>query len=215
MLTGAERSYGWKLNWNPFSLKKDSTRQKESNRGRNTGIACIFFRDSYAANGYQYAYPAGSAVSIDRKIFHGGKASLRFDLVHDDYSGGSVCLNNKVYDLRKYLKNGALQFWVKGAQGGEKTWAALVDEEKSDGKKTVVRLAVDWFGQVTGDWTLISIPLEHFGERGIYWDEKELREVDNVFDWDRVAEFRVEVKKDENSEFRIWIDDIVIVKSLR
>lgn len=215
ILAGTRSGYGWKFTWNPFSSPRKNKVEKEEMADKNAGVACIFFRDSYAAGGYQYAYPAGSTVSIDRQIFHGGKRSLRFTLAHDDYSGGAVCLDRKLCDLSGYLKHGALQFWIKGSQGGEKALAALVDEEKSDGKKTVVRLAVDWFGQITGEWTLVSIPLEHFGEKGVYWDEKERREVDNDFDWDRVAEFRIEVKKDENSAFTIWVDDIVVVKSLR
>ena len=47
------------------------------------------------------------------------------------------------------------------------------------------------------------------------YDEGEQREIDCPFDWNRVSEFRIEVKKDVNSTFCIWIDDIVVVKSLR
>ncbi len=174
-----------------------------------------FFNETCAHNGFNYSYPASSSVSVVRGNAHTGKYALQFDLDPDDYSGGSICLNERVYNLKSLYHKGALQFWVKGAKGNEKAWVALVDEEKNDRQKTVVRLEIGWFGVVTTDWTLISIPLEKFGERGAYWDDKDQREVDNVFDWERVAEFRIEVKKGDNSEFRLWVDDIVIMKSLR
>jgi hypothetical protein len=186
-------------------------------QGGSDNVVAVFFKDSYAHHGFQYAYPDGARVSIARgeKMAHTGKASVQFDLVASDYSGGSVCLNEKTFNIKKYVKKGALRFWVKGAQGGEKAWVALVDDEKSDGHKTVVRLEIDWFGGISDKWTLVSIPLKHFGKKGVYWDAKEQREVDDKFDWERVAEFRIEIKKDDNSGFRIWVDDIQVVKSLR
>ena len=116
---------------------------------------------------------------------------------------------------RPVFRKGALQFWVKGTSGNEKAFVALVDDEKSDGIKTVVRLEIDWFGPITTDWTFFSIPLEKFGTGGVYWDAEKRREIEHAFDWDRVAEFRIEVKKGDNEAFRIRVDDIVIVKSLR
>jgi hypothetical protein len=202
LITGS--AYSFKM---PFFQKKAAEER--------TDVFDWFFNEAYAHNGFNYSYPASSSVSVIRGNAHTGKYALQFDLDPNDYSGGSICLNEQVYNLKPLYHKGALQFWVKGAKGNEKAWVALVDEEKSDGHKTVVRLEIGWFGPVTTEWTLISIPLEKFGERGAYWDDKEQREVDNVFDWEQVAEFRIEVKKGDNSEFRLWVDDIVIMKSLR
>lgn len=202
-----------KFGWGGSSSKQEAS----TGIGGPDNVVAVFFKDSYASNGFQYAYPDGSRVSIARgeTMAHTGKAAVQFDLVASDYSGGSVCLNEKTFNIKKYVKKGALRFWVKGAQGGEKAWVALVDDEQSDGHKTAVRLEIDWFGGISDHWTLVSIPLKHFGKKGVYWDAKEQREVDDTFDWDRVAEFRIEIKKDDNSEFRIWVDDIQVVKSLR
>ena len=202
--------YCWKF---PFS-SKDTTSRSVTPSASNE-IFDWFFSESYAHDGYAYAYPSSSSVTIAKGVAHKGNYSLKFDLDPADYSGGSVCLNNKVYNLKPVVQKGALQFWVKGAPGAQKAWVALVDEETGDKHKTVVRLSIDWFGQITGDWTLISIPLKHFGDRGVYWDDKEQREVENDFDWEHVAEFRIEVKKGDNTSFKIWVDDIVLVKFLR
>jgi hypothetical protein len=175
----------------------------------------LFKNDKYAENGFEYAYPESSGVSIVFGNAKNGRAFVRIVLDPDDYSGGSICRGEVYRDVRPFLKTAALRFWIRGASGGEKAWIALVDEEKSDGHKTVVRLPVDWFGGIKNDWTLISIPLESFGEQGVYWDAKELREVDNPFDWNHVAEFRIESKKGENPSFDVQVDDIVIVKLAR
>ncbi|GBU26034.1 hypothetical protein R83H12_02856 [Fibrobacteria bacterium R8-3-H12] len=47
---------------------------------------------------------------------------------------------------------------------------------------------------------------------GVYWDSKNLREVFMPFSWNNVKGFRIEVRKDENQAFKVWIDDIVIKK---
>ncbi|MBN1577722.1 MAG: hypothetical protein JW913_14275 [Chitinispirillaceae bacterium] len=184
----------------------------------NQNIMYRFFDEAFTPGGFQYAYPEKSKVTIAEGIARNGNASLQFDLASDDYSGGSVCLYNNEYDLRPLLKKAALQFWIKGAVGNELTTVALIDEEKTDQRKTVVRVPVHWFGPITTEWTLISIPLESFirlNERGFYWDDNRKEEVPADFDWKRVAEFRIEVKKDENKSFRVWIDDIFIVKTAR
>ena len=166
-----------------------------------------------------YVYPEESKLSIVEDIAKNGEVSLQFDLIAGDYSGGAVCLYNTTYDLRPYIKKAALQFWIRGEQGNEKAQAALVDEAKSDGRKTVVRVPVEWYGRITKEWSLISIPLEHFvrlNEKGVYWDKRwKDKELPGDFDWDKVAEFRMEVRKDENKSFRVWVDDIVIVRITR
>jgi hypothetical protein len=204
-------AFSWKFPWKPFSPPKDSVEVKND----ESHIFKRFFNETFAYGGFQYSYPEASSVSVVNGIAHSGKVSLCFDLAADDYSGGAVCLQDKVYDLKPVFQKAVLQFWVKGSRGSEKGWVALVDEEKADGHKTVVRVEIDWFGGISTDWSLISIPLEHFGERGVYWDEVKQREVEEDFEWDKVAEFRIEIKKGDNESFRIWVDDIVIVRSLR
>lgn len=173
-----------------------------------------FFDEMYTPGGFDYVYPDESRVYIPEESGKNGEVSLQFDLVAADFSGGSVCLYNLLYDLTPYYASGALEFWIKGKNGGEIAWTALIDEENTDGKKTAVRLLVNNYGKITKEWTHISVPLQDFGTRGVYWDAKKSVEVPAPFDWDKVAEFRIEIKKGDNAEFRVWVDDIFILRDV-
>jgi hypothetical protein len=204
-------SFGWKISWQVPSLEN----KKPDGKAFGKKNSLPFFEEYYIAGGFPYVFPEKSKVTIDPNVFKNGEVSLRFDLVPDAYSGGSVCLYKMLYDLKPYLKKGALQFWIKGETGMEIAWIALVDDEKSDGRKTVVRLPTMLYGGISKEWSLMTIPLRDFGSGGMYWDEKAQLEINRGFDWDKVAEFRIEVKKDDkNKSFRAWADDIVIVKEL-
>lgn len=177
-------------------------------------IVARFFDDDFVSGGYQYTYPDAAKVFIPEESGHESEVALQFDLTADDYSGGSVCLYNLLYDFTPYYSRGALQFWVKGAQGSEIAWVALVDDENRDGKKTVVRLPLNDFGGITNEWRLVSIPLAKFGRKGVYWDPKKRVEIPSTFDWNAVAEFRLEIKKADNKAFRVWVDDIFVLRDV-
>lgn len=173
-----------------------------------------FFDEDFVSGGYQYVYPDASRILLPEESGHESEVSLQFDLAADDYSGGSVCLYNLLYDLNPYYAAGALQFWVKGAKGGEIAWVGLVDDEARDGKKTVVRLPLNDFGGITNEWRLVSVPLSKFGRKGVFWDAKKRVEVPQPFDWSAVAEFRIEIKKADNQSFRVWADDIFVLRDV-
>jgi hypothetical protein len=206
---------GCGVQFKPLRTTGDQT--QAADKPAATGASNVVFRffdEDFVSGGYQYAYPEASKIYIPEESGHESEVALQFDLVPGDYSGGAVCLYNLLYDATAYYSSGALEFWIKGAQGGEIAWAALVDDEKSDGKKTVVRLPVNNYGGITNAWTKISIPLADFGKRGVYWDPKKKVEVPNKFDWDQLAEFRLEIKKGDNKKFRVWVDDIFICKDV-
>jgi len=177
-------------------------------------VVARFFDDDFVAGGYQYTYPDAAKVFIPEESGHESEVSLQFDLEADEYSGGSVCLYNLMYDLTPYYSRGALHFWIKGARGGEIAWVALVDDENRDGKKTVVRIPLNDFGGITNGWKEVSIPLAKFGRKGVFWDAKKRIEVPQAFDWNAVTEFRIEIKKGENPSFRIWVDDIAVLRDV-
>jgi len=173
-----------------------------------------FFDDDFSPGGYQYTYPDASKIFIPEESGHESDVALEFNLLANDYSGGSVCLYNLLYDMDPYYSRGALQFWVKGSRGGEIGWAALVDDENRDGKKTVVRLPINNYGGISKDWKLVSIPLADFGRRGVFWDPKKRVEVPSVFDWSTVSEFRIEIKKSDNPDFKVYVDDIFVLRDV-
>lgn len=177
-------------------------------------VVLRFFDEDFVAGGYDYGYPDASKVFIPEESGKNGEVALEFNLIADDYSGGSVCLYNLLYDITPYLNRGALDFWIKGLSGGEVAWVALVDDENTDGRKTVVRLPLANYGGISNEWRRISIPLVDFGSKGVFWDAKKRVEVTETFTWDKVAEFRIEIKKGENKQFRVWVDDIFVMRDM-
>jgi len=185
-----------------------------SGPSRDPRMVFRFFDEDFVSGGYQYVYPDAARILLPEESGHESEVSLQFDLVADDYSGGSVCLYNLLYDLNPYYAAGALNFWIKGEKGGEVAWVGLVDDEARDGKKTVVRLPLNDFGGITNEWRLVSVPLAKFGRKGVFWDAKKRVEVPQPFDWKSVAEFRIEIKKADNQAFRVWVDDIFVLRDV-
>ena len=126
---------GW-LKFKP--LKK--AEEKKSESSVDPRIMYRFFDEDFVSGGYAYWYPENSKVFIPEESGKNGEVAIEFDLDEKDYSGGSVCLYNLLYDLRPLYATGALQFWIKGNMGGEIAWAALVDDENADREENCVRL---------------------------------------------------------------------------
>ncbi len=202
---------GW-LKFKP--LKKQNHQSETVKETVDPRMVFRFFDEDFVSGGYAYWYPENSNVFIPEESGKNGEVAVQFDLVANDYSGGSVCLYNLLYDMRDIYEKGALQFWIKGKAGNEIAWVALVDDENADGKKTVVRLPLQKYGGISNDWKLISIPLSDFGKRGVFWDAKKRIEVPEKFNWATVCEFRVEIKKNDNPNFTVWVDDIFVLKDV-
>jgi hypothetical protein len=193
------------------TLGKETTVKAEP---KNDKVVFRFFDEEFVAGGYPYNYPEASKVFIPEQSGHESEVAVEFDLEPGEYSGGAVCLWNLLYDARPFLATGALEFWIKGSKGGEIAQVSLADDEKSDGFKTVVRVPLNNYGGITNEWKHISIPLADFGKRGVYWDEKKRVEVPYKFDWDQLAEFRLECRKGDNTNFKVWVDDIFVCKDV-
>jgi len=163
--------------------------------------------------GYTYQYPRENPKPImTDKWAMEGDLSMQIELIANDYSGVAICIAGSV-DLAPYYDDGVLEFWLKGDQGGENALFVLVDDGvKSNGESMQVKLRSKSLGEITKDWKHFSIPLKLFGKTGVYWDTKNLREVILPFSWSNFKGFRLEVRKDENTAFKVWIDDIVIKK---
>ncbi len=185
---------------------------------RTTGVAgtpdevFTFFKENFVAGGYAYKYPDDSKVLMPEESGKSGEVSLCFDLNANEYSGGAVVLHGTSFDLRPYLKKGSLEFWIKGKNGGEICDIVLADDELDDGVKTEIKVPINKYGGIQPYWTHISIPLADFGRRGGYWNEKKQVEVKNPFNWSNVKEFLVTIAKGDNKDFRIYVDDVIILK---
>ncbi|MCL2207686.1 MAG: hypothetical protein FWB90_06270 [Fibromonadales bacterium] len=173
-----------------------------------------FFEDAYRQGGFDYSYGGkGSAVTLDKTQGYKSNASIKINLDPNDYSGSSICLYNETFDLSKYLLDGAVEFYIKGANGGEQALFGLLDEEVSDGKKTQVKLPLNKYVQITKEWQLVKIPLADFPDRGLYWDQTKKTELPERIDWSKIAEFRISIDKGTNPKgFQVWVDNVEIVK---
>jgi hypothetical protein len=163
--------------------------------------------------GYTYQYPRENPEPfMTDKYAMQGDLSMEIELVASDYSGVAICIAGSA-DLKPYMEEGVLEFWIKGDKGGEIAQYVLVDDGvKSNGESLQVKIGSKSFGDITTEWQKVSVPLKLFGEMGVYWDAKNLREVFMPFSWNNFKGFRIEVRKDENQAFKVWLDDIVIKK---
>jgi len=163
--------------------------------------------------GYTYQYPRENPEPfMTDKYAMEGDLSMEIELIASDYSGVAICIAGSK-DLTPYLEEGVLEFWIKGDKGGEVAQYVLLDDGvKSDGESLQVKIGSKSFGDITTEWQKISIPLSLFGDKGVYWDSKNRKEVIMPFSWANLKGFRIEVRKDENQAFKVWIDDIVIKK---
>jgi hypothetical protein len=186
-------------------------------RGGGKIVLYKLFEEEYRQGGYDYVYPPASKVAIDKNVGYKSAKSLQFKLVGSDYSGVSICLYNEVFDLAAHRWSSTLEFMVKGAQGGEQVIIGLLDEDKSDDKKTQVKLPINKYiqdGVITTDWKQVQIPISEFIDRGMYYDQNKKTELPALIDWSKIAEFRVSADKGVNKKDPvIWVDNIQFVKS--
>lgn len=177
-------------------------------------VVTVIMREAIPrGGGYTYQYPRENPEPVmTDKYAKEGALSMEIELVASDYSGVAICIAGSV-DLTPYLEEGVLEFWIKGEKGGENALFVLVDDGvKSGGESLQVKLRSKSLGEITTEWTHFSIPLKLFGMTGLYWDAKNTRDVMLPFAWDKFKGFRLEVRKDENESFKVWIDDVVIKK---
>ena len=172
----------------------------------------VFFEEDFVAGGYSYVYGGNTRVFIPEESGHDGDVAVCFELDPADYSGGAVVLYGTEYDLKNVFPTGALEFWIKGESGGEKGYIGLADNEMVDGFKTEVLVDFDKYGGIKPYWTHMSIPLADFGRRGGYWDARLQITIKNKFKWNSVKEFIVVTDKGANKKFKIWLDNVYIVK---
>lgn len=172
-----------------------------------------FFDDQYRQGGYDYTYPPKAKVEITKTDGYKSPSAIKVFLPTEDYAGASICLYNEVFDLSNTLLDGAIEFYIKGAKGGEQLKFGLLDEEISDSKKTQVAVSLNPYVQVTTDWQKVVIPLADFPERGLYWDQGKKVELPAKIDFKKIAEFRISSDKGVNQGgATFWIDNVEIVK---
>ncbi|MDR2555602.1 MAG: hypothetical protein LBC64_09275 [Fibromonadaceae bacterium] len=182
-------------------------------RGPGRIVPYKFFDGQYRQGGFDYSYGGkGSKTEIDKTETYKSAPTLRITLDPTDYSGSSICLYNETFDLSKHLLDGAVEFYIKGANGGEQVIFGFLDDD-GKGKKTQSKLSLNKYVQITKDWQPVKIPLIDFPDRGMYWDDTKKMEIPANIDWGRIAEFRISTDKGTNPQgFKVWVANVEIVK---
>jgi hypothetical protein len=176
-------------------------------------VVAKFFDDKYRQGGFDYTYPPTTKIEITKDGGFNSPSALKISLDNSDYSGAAVCLYNEFFDLSKVQLDGAVEFMIKGATGGEQIKFGLLDEEVSDSKKTQVVVSLNPYVQITTEWQKVVIPLADFPERGLYWDQTKKTELPSKIDLAKIAEFRISADKGVNKGgAKVWIDNVEIVK---
>jgi hypothetical protein len=183
---------------------------------RNPNIAAQFVGETPVAGAQIWAYPDGSGYplpAITDAQAKEGKFSLEVNLKPDAYAGGAVCSPSPL-DLSAYLEKGALELWVKGAEGKEVFSIGLLDNGNNPvGRPLQVWVSSRSYGRVTKDeWRRILIPLKAFGARGSYWSEEVNARIFNSLNWSAISCFSFDIDKERFKSFKVWMDEVMVYK---
>lgn len=177
-----------------------------------------WFSEDYPQGGYACAFGGRSAISIindnDRK--RGKVLKLEFD--DKEYPGAEVGFGpGELVDLKSVRKSGALRFFIKGSQGGEKIKVGLMDRGNDGKNKCEVNVRSINFFKITDKWQQVIIPLISFSDEGERWyNELNGGEYARI-DWSRIYNIKFSTSKEENMDrsvdrmATVFIDDIEII----
>jgi len=175
-----------------------------------------FFTDTIAeSNGmYKYVYVGGTTLDVESSGGHEGEGCLKAVFDCGPWSGAAVG-HYPLTDLSNFNKPG-VEFWVKGAAGGEKFEVILIDADDSDGNKTEIgAMASPNYARVTTDWQKVVIPFNAYPKKGQYWDNNANKMVTGVdFNPSELKEIKFAVGPAYNpgkKTVTIYVDGLKIV----
>jgi hypothetical protein len=128
------------------------------------------------------------------------------DLDENDYSGAAFAFGP--LDLSNLRENAVLEFRAKSQNGGEKIELNLVQAIEP---KVEIGIQLESLQPLTTQWQTYVIPLKDFPQRGMYWDEASRKEMRaELTRWDKIGEIKFKIKKSENKDCIVYIDDVKI-----
>lgn len=175
-----------------------------------------FFIDTLGEGGqYTFAYPSEtSSITCVTTAKHSGSASLKINLDSTTYSG-AIIGHYPLINLIK-AKKGAVEFWVRGEEGGESFAVTLADAEETDNQKVEVGVSISpKYVTVSKFWQKVQIPISDFPAKGQYWDGSKAEPA--TFNPCELEEIRFNIKPEDNkgkSTFTIYVDDVKVIDKL-
>lgn len=187
---------------------------KSQSVSAETTVAEYFSESIVGDDLYTYAYPEATAfITLEKGSAHSGEYCLKIELDAITYSGAAIG-RGRLVDISR-LKNGYVEFWVKGAQGGENFEVQLIDADDTDGTKTEVgAMATPNYVTVKKEWQKVQIPLSAFPPNGQYWDGSKINP--NKFEPKELKEVKFDVRPGDNigkTKIIIYVDDVKIVRT--
>ncbi len=186
-------------------------------KARDPNLVAEFVGETMLPGAIIWMYPSGAGYPLpamtDEQAKE-GRFSMVLVLKADAYSGGAVC-SPAPLDLVPYLDKGYLEFWMKGAMGGEVFSIGLLDNGNNPmGRPLQVMLNSRSYAKTNKDtWNLVRIPLKAFGGRGSFWSEEMNARISSEINWTSISCLSVDIDKERHPSFKIWMDDAKIIKS--
>jgi hypothetical protein len=189
---------------------------RPSVRARDPNVLAEFAGERLVPGAHVWMYPAGSGYpppAMTDAQAHEGRFSLEVALKADAYSGGAVCSQSPL-DLTPFMERGALEVWMKGAEGGEVFSIGLLDNGNNPlGRPLQIWVNSRSYAKVRGDsWTRVVVPLKVFGGRGSSWSEEQNARISGEMNWASISCFSVDIDKERHKRFKVWLDNARVLK---
>src|SRR5579884_355789 len=147
------------------------------------------------------SYNGNPALPVDTNVTYNGLPSMRFNITANGSGWGwwsMIQANNnwETYSLVPYYANGALEFNIKGAAGGEAFTIAISDHNlrRNPVQYTTPALQSSSYVTVTTDWQHVRIPLKDLIPQG------------SIFDLNQV--YLLNFGNANNNAEEFWLNDI-------
>jgi hypothetical protein len=121
--------------------------------------------------------PGDSELPVDTSVTYNGLPSMRFNITSDGSSGwgwwNMIQSDNwQTYSLVPYYANGALEFNIKGAAGGEAFTISMGDNavRRNPANYSTPSIQSSSYVTVTTDWQHVRIPLKDLIPEGSIFD---------------------------------------------
>ncbi len=179
-------------------------------------VAKTFFKDDIPFGGYTEVYGGRTAVKVQPTTSYSNKGVLAVYLDNNDWSGASLALGAKKFDVRKLREGrGAFAFWAKFTSlDVHKVILSLqTDYGTVNHEQIQSSVSISDFGGIDTAWKYYVIPLKYFSNHGSWWSEAGQTDVPIAMDWSRINEISLAIDKCDNrvdpaKPLTIYFDDI-------
>lgn len=158
---------------------------------------------------YAYTYPEDGKFSFVNDNTYSGSAALKisWDAPKGEWCGAGIA-GKEIISVTPFKDKGVLVFYVKGEKGDEKiVKVGLMDW----GERYTTRPFSAYLQKITKKWQKVEIPLSHFSEKGMLWDEGLQKEIPTKIDFSKIKLLTLDFGEGDGKLHTIYIDSIKIL----